>query len=343
MRGFERGGCSRGFTLIELMISMVIGLIVMAAIASVYLANRQTYTTTDALSRLQEQARYAALIVRDSIMHAGYYGLIEGPIPINGRAGTTNQLPATAVSDDCGNRWAIDLANPIEAPDTTGGNPFLGTCFDSATWRHDTVANADMLAVRRVNPQMVLDNQTAANDAGFPDSPLLTDSDEDGRLFVRTDTVHGEIFVNDSSATPPAGYDQDAARNFRLESEIFYVAPNSHESDDGIPALRRMWLSTDRMESGLVMSGIEQFQVQIGEDNNGDNVPDLWTDPPNANASRARAIRFWLLVRAPDMERDYTDTNTYTMGDVTYTPSGDAQRYRRTLVVQTVSLRNLQE
>ena len=342
MRGLNRGG-NEGFTIIELLISMVIGLIVIAAIASVYIANRQTYTTTDALSRLQEQARYASMVVRDSIMHAGYYGLISGPIPINGRAGTTSQLPTAAVQNDCGNRWAITLDNPIEAPDTSGGNPFAGTCFSPTTsWNHETVATADMLTVRRVDPQMVFDTAQDAEDAGQDGAPHLGKPDEDGRLFVRTDIVHGEVFVNDSASTPPAGYDSNNVRNFGLESEVFYVSPDSQE-DDGIPALRRMQLDVDTMRSELVMSGIEQFQVQVGEDNDADNVPDIWTNPTNADASRARAIRFWLLVRAPDMERDYTDTNTYTMGDISYTPSGDDRRYRRTLVVQTVSLRNLQE
>ena len=49
----------RGFTLIELMVALVIGLIVTGAALALFLTNRQTYLASENISRVQEHARTA--------------------------------------------------------------------------------------------------------------------------------------------------------------------------------------------------------------------------------------------------------------------------------------------
>jgi type IV pilus assembly protein PilW len=49
---------ARGFTLVELMIAVTIGLFLTAVIAQLFLGSRATYTTTDELSRMQENIRF---------------------------------------------------------------------------------------------------------------------------------------------------------------------------------------------------------------------------------------------------------------------------------------------
>lgn len=56
----------RGFSLIELMISMLLGTVLMAGIISVFAANRQVYRSNDGLSQLQESARITfEMLARD--------------------------------------------------------------------------------------------------------------------------------------------------------------------------------------------------------------------------------------------------------------------------------------
>jgi type IV pilus assembly protein PilW len=53
-------------TLVELMISMVLGLVVVGAVISMLLANKRSYATTEALSQVQESSRSAfELLARD--------------------------------------------------------------------------------------------------------------------------------------------------------------------------------------------------------------------------------------------------------------------------------------
>ena len=63
-----------GFTLIELMISMVLGLVVIGAVMSVMLANKRTYRTSTALSQIQESARSAFELMARDIRQSGATG-----------------------------------------------------------------------------------------------------------------------------------------------------------------------------------------------------------------------------------------------------------------------------
>jgi type IV pilus assembly protein PilW len=57
----------RGFTLVELMIAITLGLIVLAGVIGVLLANRESYRTSEALSRMQENARFTFEVLGRSI------------------------------------------------------------------------------------------------------------------------------------------------------------------------------------------------------------------------------------------------------------------------------------
>lgn len=62
----------RGFTLIELMISLVLGLLVVGAATGIFLSNQKTYRATESLARVQESGRVAfELMARDVREAAG--------------------------------------------------------------------------------------------------------------------------------------------------------------------------------------------------------------------------------------------------------------------------------
>ena len=60
-----------GFTLVELMIAMLLGLIVVGAAGSVFLSSQKTYKTTEEMARLQEGGRAAFELMAKDIREAG--------------------------------------------------------------------------------------------------------------------------------------------------------------------------------------------------------------------------------------------------------------------------------
>ena len=81
----------RGLTLIELTISLLLGSIFTLAIVEVYLHSKRQFAAEEALTRLQENGRFALHLLKRELTHAGFYA---------GSHGIT-ELAATAISSDC--------------------------------------------------------------------------------------------------------------------------------------------------------------------------------------------------------------------------------------------------
>lgn len=108
----------RGFTLVELMIALVLGLVLIGGVISVLLSNQQTYRTNTALSQLQDNARTAFELLARDIRQAG--------------------------SSPCGNASVTNLLTSINGAGTDtyiwGANPIQG--FDNATTVVPTLSGA---------------------------------------------------------------------------------------------------------------------------------------------------------------------------------------------------------
>ena len=67
-----RGG-QRGFTLIEILIALLIGVFLLAALLTIVQANRRVYGDQSQLAQLQDSERMAMTLMTDVIQMAGYY------------------------------------------------------------------------------------------------------------------------------------------------------------------------------------------------------------------------------------------------------------------------------
>ena len=61
-----------GFTLIELMIAVTIGLLLTVVVAKLFVGSRATYQTTDEISRMQENIRFAFELMSRTVHQAAY-------------------------------------------------------------------------------------------------------------------------------------------------------------------------------------------------------------------------------------------------------------------------------
>ena len=62
----------RGVTLVELMIAITIGLLITVVVAQLFLGSRQTFATTDDVSRMQDNIRFAQQLLARTVHLAGY-------------------------------------------------------------------------------------------------------------------------------------------------------------------------------------------------------------------------------------------------------------------------------
>lgn len=61
-----------GFSLIEMMVALLIGLFLMGGVISVYVSSSQSSKVNEGLRTIQENGRYALMTLRESIQMAGY-------------------------------------------------------------------------------------------------------------------------------------------------------------------------------------------------------------------------------------------------------------------------------
>ncbi len=63
-----------GFSLVELMVAMVLGLVLTGGVINIYISSKQTYRMQDNQSRLQENGRFALQYLTKDLRMAGYTG-----------------------------------------------------------------------------------------------------------------------------------------------------------------------------------------------------------------------------------------------------------------------------
>ena len=61
-----------GFSLVELMVALVVGLLLLTGVLQILLSNREGFDAQRATARVQENARLATFVLEHSIAHAGY-------------------------------------------------------------------------------------------------------------------------------------------------------------------------------------------------------------------------------------------------------------------------------
>jgi type IV pilus assembly protein PilW len=102
-----------GFTLIELMIAMLLGLIVIGGVTSVFLAGQQTYRANEALGDVGDSSRVAFEMLSRDIRGAGLTGCDSG----SGRV--ANVLSNTTL-------WYTNWNQPLQGFDDASSDPALG-------------------------------------------------------------------------------------------------------------------------------------------------------------------------------------------------------------------------
>jgi len=83
---------SRGFSLVELMVAMALGLVIVGGVVSVLTANKRSYRTNEGLAQVQEAGRSA-------------YELIARDVRQSGTTGCDNARKMTNVLTNAGSNW----------------------------------------------------------------------------------------------------------------------------------------------------------------------------------------------------------------------------------------------
>src|SRR6056297_2065090 len=80
---------ARGFSLVELMVAITLGLLLTAGMVQLFSSSRLTFQTNDALARVQENGRFAMELLKRDLRQAGERGFCAGRLEINNHLNTS--------------------------------------------------------------------------------------------------------------------------------------------------------------------------------------------------------------------------------------------------------------
>jgi len=345
----------RGFSIIELMIAITLGMLAVAAVGSVFIYGSRNYKQDDKVSRMQDELRFAMAQITQDLEMVGFYAQVRdlvNDINLDGTATVTADCGPTTDGGTSGsnNNWvfqerrvSIFTYGDATAAQANATFPCIAT--------DEFLAGTDVLAIKRLG-RSVRQDQTAV-----------------GRAYVRTNGVETTLYVGQGSPSPagtvcdpgdPADNDSCTVTIYEVHPVVWYIRPYSVSAAESpqIPALCRMVFRGGQMvgdDGGCIASGIADLQLEFGfdvADSSGsfdglaDNFQEIGaplTVPTPASGdshpmSLVVAVRIHLLAQSTQRDVDYTNVKTYQLAGTTRGPFNDGY-YRKTLS-STVLLRN---
>ncbi len=143
----------RGLSLIELMISIVLGLILVAAAGGIFMSNQQTYRATESLGRVQENSMVAFELMSREIREAGGSPCDSSiaPATVLNTVAWSNNLAAGIQGYDNGVLWATPPAGASATADGLEIISATGNVYSMAR----QVASTDTLALTATDHTLV--------------------------------------------------------------------------------------------------------------------------------------------------------------------------------------------
>lgn len=346
----------RGLSLVELMISLTIGLILLAGLSLLFVESSRSHRELSEMSKQVESGRYALQLLTDELHLAGFYGRFAD-IP-----STTIPVPATA-PDPCalGDTTALLNALPIHiqgyAAASFSARPVVSALCAAFLPAANLQPGSDVFAIRRADTYALKPTDTpTANDVYLQASAGAIEI-QLGNAATVIDPLAQPGFKADGAAAIVMNKDGTAAPIRKYRVHVYFVAPCSipagggtictGPNDDGgkpMPTLKRLELTSvsnaTAMKIVSLVEGIEMLKIDYGIDltpapNSAGTIGDGAPESPFKRTpasldewSSTVAANLYILSRNPLLTGGYTDSKTYAMGEAgDYTPGGSFKRH----------------
>ncbi len=320
----------RGFSLIELMIAVTIGLLITLALSTLYLNITRNNSELAKVNSQIESGRFALQLLETDLVHAGFWGELS-------------PAAATAVpADPCLAVASWDAAFKAN----TLGMPVMGfaavsslaNCFASPNLASTptVLGSSDILMVRHAN--------TCVTGAGC-EGDTLANPDDGPHIQVSgcTASIEPSFVIDSESAATFTLRDKNcttiAARR-KVVTNIYYLA-----TSNGQPTLMRVSMIDGVYQNAQpLIEGIEAMRFEYGIDSAGnDGVPDSYLSAPPttlAQLGNIVAVKAHVLARSLEKSPGYTDGKTYQLGSTSYAVPPADTGYKRHVFSTTIRLVN---
>jgi len=302
----------KGFTLIELMVGLVVGLLVTAIIVTTFSQTKYHYSQDESIARLQENGRFASQMLAREISMAGYIGRLH--------TGDVGTYPAAA--DAC--MTSLDWFNPT-APIIV----YDATNLAPTSCVNNTLAGTQVLVIKRGEGKRATDYASASASVR-----------EKSRIWARSPgntydfaIASADTAIADMTTVIDTGEtNADDKEWWEYHVTLFYIKNNQ----DGIPTLYRKRSQPDGsggVEIGpeeALIEGVANYRILAGLDAFGydsagsftsdaryrDGIADNYTViTGTTDLANIVSARLDVLMLSPDPDYEYTNTKSYLVAE----------------------------
>lgn len=354
----------RGLTLVELLVAITLGALALATMVGVFIANSRNYRQNDAITALQDNARFAMDNLSRDLAMAGYWG---GVRPIDAArsvlvsASAAAAVAGSAVPGDCGpatppssGSFLLQPGLPLEFANHTeaAGLSARFRCLSQVQ------AGSDVVMIRRASGQPAREVAAGGNAAiALVAGRIYLKSNQSVASLIRPASANHNVAEAMDCIEPGTGIatgcppQELPAQFYAYRPSLYFVHPASEALR--VSTLCRYVLRDDQagaapaMEEDCLAEGVENLQLEWGidTDNDAQQTADVYlANPDAAQLSLARSVRIHLLVRAADEGLPASaDEKEYRLAD--YDSSQDPAFQRAGLLRRafstTVQIKNL--
>ena len=320
-----------GMTLIEVMVSITVGLILLSGVISIFSSNKLAYRLQESTNVLDENARYALNQLQYHLRMGDHWGGVE---PSRIRKDAT--LAALAIaSTTCTQSIAVSNVG-FFALEGASSSPL--SCIPNADYQ----PNTDVLIVRYAGPDRT------------PSASIVA-----GDVYLRTRVGAEAVLFKGSSLAPLPSTVYETPEpvyeaNWHYMTVIYFIRKCASQdlgtagvcdaADDTTPTLTRLVLSGTSLVQEDVVAGVEQLQATFGK------LSDAAVPKIQYYAASAISATDWpsivnvqvsMIVRGTEYDVTHTDGRSFKLyGGFDYTPVAADRHYGRKQYNFSVQIRN---
>ncbi|WP_232829050.1 PilW family protein [Simplicispira lacusdiani] len=330
----------RGFSLVELMVGMAVGLVLIASLSLLFAHTSRSGNELEKSIRQIENGRYAVELLHEDLMLAGFYGEVPADA-------LTMSSPSPCATSATALGWDASIPNAPKAP-----LPVVGLTDSEASalaCLPNRLPGTRAIAVHRLDTDIVAPASISTTDVVYVQTSRCI-SDPVTSPFVASPDPSALILKEKNCTT------LSSARKY--VSRIYYIASCNECGVDTVPTLKMAELRGSAMTVVPLAEGIESMVLEYGFDTTDPLDPD-----PATNASKglpevfltglsgavgARdndwanvvAMRIHLLSRTTERSNGYDDAGkTYALGPISI--NGDTSGFKRRVYTSTVRIINV--
>ncbi len=275
-----------GFSLIELMVAMALGVFILAGVIQIFISNKQSYRLQEGQSRVQENARYVLELLGRDVREAGYTGC-RGLNKISTYRIGNPPLPSFDISSAVIGRWwdqsttSWSATPPTAIANVTAGTDVLtlqkGESCGATLTGNTSASNANVkvsapndCGLTAGDVTMVTDCSTAhilratSVSSGSPTQTIAHASNQNTANHLCTSYTNAYPASNNGAC--PTGsakiYTSPPAQLLKFSSITYFIRPGTN----GLPSLWRLENTSAVSASNPVelVEGVENMQITYG-------------------------------------------------------------------------------